>query len=67
MKYSILQTDSKLGKRIGYLLHIANLKDITTCNNDSALQILKETSIKMYTPFQIGFNLQYGPYAHFGY
>ena len=21
----------------------------------------------MYTPFYIGFNLQYGPYAHFGY
>ena len=21
----------------------------------------------MYTPFKIGFNLQYGPYAHFGY
>ena len=21
----------------------------------------------MYTPFLIGFNLQYGPYAHFGY
>ena len=21
----------------------------------------------MYTPFNIGFNSQYGPYAHFGY
>ena len=21
----------------------------------------------MYTPFQIGLNFQYGPYAHFGY
>ena len=29
--------------------------------------ILTETSTKMYTPFYIGCNLQYGPYAHFGY
>ena len=26
-----------------------------------------ETSTKMYTPFEIGFSLQYGPYVHFGY
>ena len=26
-----------------------------------------ETSTKMYTPFLVGLNLQYGPYAHFGY
>ena len=26
---------------------------------------LKETSTKMYTPFQIRLNLQHGPYAHF--
>ena len=31
------------------------------------MQILKETSTKMYSPFQIRFNLQYGTYAHFGY
>ena len=30
-----------------------------------AIQI--ETSTKMYTPFLIGLNLRYGPYAHFGY
>ena len=29
--------------------------------------IQKETSTQMYTPFYIGFNLQYGPYAYFGY
>ena len=30
-------------------------------------EILKETSTKMYTPFFIGCNKQYGPYAQFGY
>ena len=30
-------------------------------------QIEIETSTKMYTPFLIGLNLRYGPYAHFGY
>ena len=28
---------------------------------------ITETSTEMYTPFSIRFNLQYGPYAHFGY
>ena len=27
----------------------------------------KETSTKMNTSFLIGFNIQYGPYSHFGY
>ena len=31
------------------------------------LKYKKETSTKMYTPYKIGFNEQYGPYAHFGY
>ena len=31
------------------------------------LLIQIETSTKMYTPFLIGLNLRYGPYAHFGY
>ena len=30
-------------------------------------EIKKETSSKRYTPFKIGLNLWYGPYAHFGY
>ena len=36
-------------------------------NHFSLLQVWIETSTKMYTPFYIGFSLQYGPYAHFGY
>ena len=31
------------------------------------LEIWIEASTKMYIPLQIGFGLQYGPYAHFGY
>ena len=33
----------------------------------TVFKIQKETSTKMYIPFQIGPNQQYGPYAHFGY
>ena len=36
-------------------------------NHPTGVTIWIETSTKMYTPFQIGFSLQYGPYAHFGY
>ena len=39
----------------------------TSSDTHQVVEILKETSSKMYTPFLIGFNLQYGPYAHFGY
>ena len=31
------------------------------------VEIKKKTSTKMYAPFWIGFDYQYGPYAHFGY
>ena len=30
------------------------------------VEILKETSTKMYTPLSFGFSKQYGSYAHFG-
>ena len=40
------------------------IKGLNACN---VVEILKETSTKMYTPIYIGLNLQYGPYAHFGY
>ena len=33
----------------------------------SGYPISKETFTKMFTLFLIGFNYQYGPYAHFGY
>ena len=33
----------------------------------TVVEIRKETSTKLYTPFLIGLNLQYGPYAYFGY
>ena len=39
----------------------------TSSDTHQVVEILKETSTKMYTPFYIGINLQYGPYAHFGY
>ena len=31
------------------------------------VEIQKETSTRMFTPFSIGLNQRYGPYAHFGY
>ena len=31
------------------------------------VEIQIETFTKMYTPFSIGLNWQYGPYAHFGF
>ena len=39
----------------------------TSRDTDQVVEIWKGTSTKMYTPFLIWFNKQYGPYAHFGY
>ena len=39
----------------------------TSSDTHQVVEIWIETSTKMYTPFYIGFSLQYGPYAHFGY
>ena len=37
----------------------------TSSDTHQVVEIDKDTSTKMYTPFEIGFNQQYGPYAHF--
>ena len=39
----------------------------TSSDTHQVVEICIETSTKMYTPFKIGFSLQYGPYAHSGY
>ena len=39
----------------------------TSSDTHQEVEIKKETSTKMYTPFQSDLNLRYGPYAHFGY
>ena len=39
----------------------------TSSDTHQVVEIQIETSTKMYTPFLIGLNLRYGPYAHFGY
>ena len=39
----------------------------TSSDTHQVVEIDKESSTKLYTPFEIGFNYQYGPYAHFGY
>ena len=39
----------------------------TSSDTHQVVEIWIETTTKMYTPFEIGFGLQYGPYAHFGY
>ena len=37
----------------------------TSSDTHQVVEIYKESSTKLYTPFEIGFNNQYGPYAHF--
>ena len=39
----------------------------TSSDTHQVVDIQMETSTKMYTPFLIGLNLRYGPYAHVGY
>ena len=39
----------------------------TSSDIHKVVEIPKDISTKMYTPFLFGFNKQYGPYAHFGY
>ena len=39
----------------------------TSSDTHQVVEIQIETSTKMYTPFLIGLNQRYGPYAHFGY
>ena len=39
----------------------------TSSDTQQVVEIWIETSTEMYTPFKIGFSLQYGSYAHSGY
>ena len=39
----------------------------TSSDTHQVVEIQIETSTKMFTPFLIGLNYWYGPYAHFGY
>ena len=59
------EVNIRIGKAAGAFKKLRNIWKIRKVSR--RMKYKKETSTKMYTPFYIGFNLQYGTYAHFGY
>ena len=68
---SYSRSDTVGNHPVGVLIHSSCVNNLTVSQISKfrclIIQIQIETSTKMFTPFLIGLNWQYGPYAHFGY
>ena len=61
-RYESTEVDSRTWLHVPSGIHWS-----TSSDTHQVVEIYKETSTKMYTPFLIRMNERYGPYAHFGY
>ena len=57
-RYELTEVDRRIRLHVPSVTHWSISSDI-----HQGVEILKDTSIKIYTPFEIGFNEQFGPYA----